>query len=196
MADQPTIILPDGYNGHTVECDAEPIERDGDEFKVRVTGSYLTRWVSRQQWEAAIQAAAGTVEPETGHIRWHRHTEAGLLNRTPAQQADLLAALDAVQWQLVPPEQQRRFAPANLAELLPTEDAQFRAASVLRRFRQAQLPVYGVGFSGQYIAIDGGDRVDSGRYHSLWVQHAEYMICPVSRRVEAQGGAYEPTSDR
>ena len=48
-----TIKLPDGYNGHFVECEREPIEKDGDNYKLRVKGSYLIRWCTRQQWEEA-----------------------------------------------------------------------------------------------------------------------------------------------
>lgn len=49
-----TIKLPDGYNGHVVECECEPIEKDGETYKLRVKGSYLIRWCTRQQWESAI----------------------------------------------------------------------------------------------------------------------------------------------
>ncbi len=48
-----TILLPDGYNGHVVECEIDPIEKDGEVYKLRVKGSsHLTKWCSRQQWEA------------------------------------------------------------------------------------------------------------------------------------------------
>jgi len=50
-----TIKLPDGYNGHFVECECEPIEKDGETYKLRVKGSsYLIKWCSREQWLAAI----------------------------------------------------------------------------------------------------------------------------------------------
>lgn len=49
-----TIKLPDGYNGHIVECECEPIEKDGDAYKLRVKGSYLIKWCTRQQWESAM----------------------------------------------------------------------------------------------------------------------------------------------
>lgn len=52
-----TIKLPDGYNGRFVECDCEPIEKDGDNYKLRVKGSYLIRWCTRQQWESAMYEA-------------------------------------------------------------------------------------------------------------------------------------------
>jgi len=52
-----TIKLPDGYNGHFVECEYEPIEKDGDNYKLRVKGSYIIRWCTRQQWEAACYEA-------------------------------------------------------------------------------------------------------------------------------------------
>ena len=48
-----TIMLPDGYNGDFVECEREPIEKDGRTYKLRVKNSYLIRWCSRQQWEEA-----------------------------------------------------------------------------------------------------------------------------------------------
>ena len=60
-----TIKLPDGYEGNYVECECEPIERDGDNYKLRVKGSYLIRWCSRQQWESAMWEAY-TAEVERG----------------------------------------------------------------------------------------------------------------------------------
>ena len=52
-----TIKLPDGYEGNFVECECEPIEKDGDQYKLRVKGSYLIRWCTRQQWETAMYDA-------------------------------------------------------------------------------------------------------------------------------------------
>lgn len=49
-----TIILPDGYNGEVVECDCEPIFKDGECYKLRVHNSYLIKWCTRQQWENAM----------------------------------------------------------------------------------------------------------------------------------------------
>jgi len=50
-----SIKLPDGYNGDFVECEIDPIEKDGDNYKLRVKGSsYLIKWCSRQQWENAM----------------------------------------------------------------------------------------------------------------------------------------------
>jgi hypothetical protein len=46
--------LPDGYNGDFVECEVEPIEIDGDNYKLRVKNSHLVRWCTRQQWENAV----------------------------------------------------------------------------------------------------------------------------------------------
>ena len=61
-----TIKLPDGYNGHVVECECEPIEKDGETYKLRVKGSsYLIKWCSREQWEAAMWEAY-TAEIESG----------------------------------------------------------------------------------------------------------------------------------
>ena len=63
-----TIKLPDGYNDHVVECECEPIEKDGETYKLRVKGSYLIKWCSRQQWEAAMWEAY-TNEIESGIAR-------------------------------------------------------------------------------------------------------------------------------
>jgi hypothetical protein len=52
-----TIKLPDGYNGDFVECECEPIEKDGETYKLRVKDSHLIKWCSRQQWEVAIWEA-------------------------------------------------------------------------------------------------------------------------------------------
>ena len=52
-----TIKLPDSYNGDTVECDVEPIEKDGDSYKMRVHGTQLIKWCTRQQWEDAMYEA-------------------------------------------------------------------------------------------------------------------------------------------
>ncbi len=51
------IRLTDGYNGDVVECECEPIEKDGDAYKLRVKDSILIKWVTRQQWESAMQEA-------------------------------------------------------------------------------------------------------------------------------------------
>ena len=60
------IKLSDGYNGDFVECECEPIEKDGDTYKLRVKGSsYLIRWCSREQWETAMWEAY-TAEIESG----------------------------------------------------------------------------------------------------------------------------------
>ena len=60
------IKLPDGYNGDFVECECEPIEKDGDTYKLRVKGSsYLIKWCSREQWEGAMYEAY-TTEIESG----------------------------------------------------------------------------------------------------------------------------------
>lgn len=48
-----TIKLVDGYTGNIVECEIEPIEKDGDCYKLRVKDSYLIRWCTRKQWEDA-----------------------------------------------------------------------------------------------------------------------------------------------
>jgi len=52
-----TIRLPDGYNGDMVEFKSEPIEKDGDVYKLQAKNSFLIRWCTRQQWEAAMELA-------------------------------------------------------------------------------------------------------------------------------------------
>ena len=53
-----TITLPDGYNGHTVECDIYPVlDIDKTSVKLRVTGSdYLFRWCPIEDWIEAYNA--------------------------------------------------------------------------------------------------------------------------------------------
>jgi hypothetical protein len=71
-----TIKLPDGYNGHFVECECEPIEKDGETYKLRVKGSpYLIKWCSRHQWEAAMWEAY-TAEIELGLANEYARYEA------------------------------------------------------------------------------------------------------------------------
>jgi hypothetical protein len=46
-----TIVLPDGYRGHVVECYAPPIEKDDNLLRLAVVASsYLFRWVRVQDW--------------------------------------------------------------------------------------------------------------------------------------------------
>lgn len=64
-----TITLPDGYNSHTVECDAAPIAKDGDLLELRVTGSsHLIRWVRRSEWEALTAKYSNELATEDGII--------------------------------------------------------------------------------------------------------------------------------
>ena len=51
------INLPDGYNGHFVECICEPIKKDGNVYKLQVKDSYLIKWCTRNQWEDAMWEA-------------------------------------------------------------------------------------------------------------------------------------------
>lgn len=185
MTDQPqTILLPDGYNGHTVECDAEPIERHGDVYKLRVTGSYLIRWITRQDWEAAMRAAdlaESSTPPESVDVRWHQPDLH--LNQSADQQAALLTALEAVAWQPIPPAMQQLIDPGCLTGLMSDEYDQFKAGAVLHRFRAGRVPVFAVGVSADYIAIEASDNAADGRYQSLWTRHDDHMVCLVSRRV-------------
>lgn len=52
-----TIQVPDGYNGHTVECEAEPIAFTDNLVKLRVAGSYQIKWCTRKEWEQAKRDA-------------------------------------------------------------------------------------------------------------------------------------------
>lgn len=36
-----TVTLPDGYNGHAVQCYADPIKVDGNVATLRVVASYV-----------------------------------------------------------------------------------------------------------------------------------------------------------
>jgi len=70
-----TIKLEDGYNGDFVICDCEPIEKDGETYKLQVTNSHLIKWCSRQQWEAAMWEAY-TAEVEAGLASEYANYEA------------------------------------------------------------------------------------------------------------------------
>lgn len=53
-----TVLLPDGYNGDFIECEAIPILVDGDLYKLRVFGSsYLFRWCTKDVYATALQGA-------------------------------------------------------------------------------------------------------------------------------------------
>ena len=52
-----TILLPDGFNGDLVECDCDPIEVNGDNYKLQVHDSYMIRNCTKAQWEAAMWEA-------------------------------------------------------------------------------------------------------------------------------------------
>jgi len=52
-----TVTLPDGYNGHTVECLLDPIEQDGDMVKLQVKCSSMIKWVRISEWYPYYQQA-------------------------------------------------------------------------------------------------------------------------------------------
>ncbi len=127
--------------------------------------------------------AESSTPPESGDVRWH---QADLhLNQAADQQAALLTALDAVAWQPILPGQQRPVDPGCLAGLMSDEYDQFKAGAVLRRFRAGRVPVFAVGVSADYIAIEAHDNTAAGRYQSLWAKHDDHLVCLVSRRVSA-----------
>ena len=81
-----TIKLPDGYNGHFVECECDPIEKDGDNYKLRVKGSsYLIKWCSREQWEVAMWEAY-TSEVESGINEEYANYEAEMYREEERRQ--------------------------------------------------------------------------------------------------------------
>ena len=48
MAQVELVILPDGYNGHTVVCLTKPVETDGELVKLAVYGrEHLIRWIKQ-----------------------------------------------------------------------------------------------------------------------------------------------------
>ena len=60
MNDNKTAIFRDGYNGHKIECELEPIETLATSVKLRVTGTHLSKWVYTQEWEFAKVEAKKT----------------------------------------------------------------------------------------------------------------------------------------
>lgn len=50
-----TITIPNGYNGHTIVCDAQPIAERPGVYTLRVHGSYMTMDISIAKWEKAVQ---------------------------------------------------------------------------------------------------------------------------------------------
>ncbi len=53
----PTITIPDGYNGDTVQCYLAPLDEDASSIKLRVAGSYLIKWVEKTRWNDAVRKA-------------------------------------------------------------------------------------------------------------------------------------------
>ena len=46
-----TIVLPDGYNGRTVECFIDPVYEDFHCYKLKVAGSdHLLRWITKADY--------------------------------------------------------------------------------------------------------------------------------------------------
>ncbi len=86
-----TITLPDGYNGHTVECDATPIAEDGNMVKLRVTGSsYLFTWVRRADWEAKKGKMTAQHTPGPWRIGDAGYTVFGPPNGNPSPESSPL----------------------------------------------------------------------------------------------------------
>jgi hypothetical protein len=57
MATNIVVSLPDGYNGHTVNCIGEPVERDGNLVKLKCAErgrEYMIRWIDEADLQAAI----------------------------------------------------------------------------------------------------------------------------------------------
>ena len=80
------IKLPDGYNGDTVECECEPIEKDGEQYKLRVKDSYRIKWCRREQWEAAMWEAY-TSEVESGINGEYEKYEADMYKEASRREA-------------------------------------------------------------------------------------------------------------
>ncbi len=50
-----TLLLPDGYTGQMVECEAQPIESDQTCSKLRVAGKpHLLRWVRTSELQRRL----------------------------------------------------------------------------------------------------------------------------------------------
>lgn len=61
LPDAKVVILPDGYNGHTMEFFAEPVQADGSVVKLRCAEpgkEYMTAWRDRDAVEEAVAAQA------------------------------------------------------------------------------------------------------------------------------------------
>lgn len=53
------VTLPDGYNGHTEQFYAEPVERDGAQVKLHCSKpgkEYLIRWIAEEDLRRAVEA--------------------------------------------------------------------------------------------------------------------------------------------
>ncbi|CAJ6611449.1 Uncharacterised protein [Burkholderia pseudomallei] len=79
VAKVPMVTLSDGYNGHTVRFDANPIEIDGELVKLRCAESgkeYMTAWRSAEEVRAAIEK-----QPEARNARldWIREVARNVL---------------------------------------------------------------------------------------------------------------------
>ncbi|MBU2831908.1 hypothetical protein [Acidithiobacillus ferriphilus] len=57
---QQTVLIPDGYNGHTILMCADPVEEWADgtvKLRCAVPGKeYLTRWIGKDQLAELLEA--------------------------------------------------------------------------------------------------------------------------------------------
>ena len=60
-----TITVAEGYNGSTVVLSTRILDRDATSVKLGVAGSYLIRWVARDEYERKLRLAeeADDAEP-------------------------------------------------------------------------------------------------------------------------------------
>ncbi|MEX3555681.1 MAG: hypothetical protein VB131_03395 [Burkholderia gladioli] len=72
VTNAPVVSLADGYNGHTVRFDANPIEVDGESVKLRCAESgkeYMTAWRSADVLRDAIESQASARSASRDWIR-------------------------------------------------------------------------------------------------------------------------------
>ncbi|MBK1902215.1 MULTISPECIES: hypothetical protein [Burkholderia] len=64
LPDAKVVILPDGYNGHTMKFFADPVQVDGNVVKLRCAEpgkEYMTAWRDRAAVQAAVAAQVGSL---------------------------------------------------------------------------------------------------------------------------------------
>ncbi|MEX3960164.1 hypothetical protein [Trinickia sp. EG282A] len=162
MATNIVITLPDGYNGGTVNCFGEPVERDGNSVKLRCAErgkEYMIRWIVEADLQAAI--ASQIASAKAWEYRDEREgVEFLSLDRLPAEKRGQWTSerpLDSVPASLVgldagTPDQPRQSQAMQLITLAGENPQKVRALAELLLVKKGSLI-----FGRVAASRDGGD---------------------------------------